>query len=149
MEEGKSLVIGGRNLEELISPLTNAQRDYMVLIVRGVGKKEVVEVIGRSYGTVANWAFDDSYFRELRDYLIENRGLYKREAEEIEIGQLAIIEYGLKKVAEKVIEWEKIPKGEKVLVLKAIEMVKKLHPQGSVDGKSYDELILKMRRDVK
>ena len=137
-------------LTSIISPFAKGQKDFFILLARGVDIKDAMDLIGKKYNTAQCWASDDSHFLQVRDLLIDNWESYAQEAEKLFTRRLAWLEEGLMMAAERIHKWETLSDKEKGLVLKACELIHRFHPRVWADGRpqNYDELILKRHREV-
>ena len=138
----------GKDLQALLQGLTEPQTDYLCLRILDLGVAESARIVKRESQTIRVWRMDDPNFKALEDYLTDHRSLYAPQAEALFSRNLTAMEYGLVRLAGKINDWEGIKDGDKQWVMKACEMLKKLHPGGG-GLKSYDELIMKIRRERK
>lgn len=135
----------GRSLEELLHPCNEAQKTYLSLRTRGIDVHDAMRFSNRQPQTGRVWRLDDPYFKELEEYLIEHRDIYISQAEKAFTSRLVLLDEGLMRLAEKITEWDTQKESDKKWIIKACEVLKKLHI--SRGSGSYDEMILKRRRE--
>ena len=136
----------GKTFEDLITPFNEAQRDYLYLRVKGIGVGESLRLANRKPQTGRVWRLDDPNFKILEAYLIEHKDIYAPQASAHFSSRLAKITFGLMELADRLNDWENVTPSERPYILRACEILIKIHSNGHTPNEGYEEMLFRIRR---
>ncbi len=138
----------GRPLTDLLSPYDKAHQDYCYCIIMGMGSHEAARTVNREPQTIRVWRNDDSNFRVLEEYLIENAPRFVGEANTNLISNLSTKkQLFLDDMLERALKWDEQKDVDKRHIMEAVKMVVKL--QSSSDKRvPFEEAIFRRYTDA-
>jgi len=146
----KAVVVKDESLAELLAPLHEPQRDYLLLRLGGLSVVKALNIVSKTAKTLGDWEWADDKFKALERYLIANSAKYAEEAVTEYISNIGIMSlryiYTMLKKQDYMSE---LSETEKRLVHRCAEIGARLKiPSANLDGGSYDEMVLRRVRKV-
>ena len=144
----KSLVDSKQSLEKLLEPFTGVQRQYISLLLANFSPSDARGIVSRRPSTVDTWLVE-SDFAEVKEFILLNKKKYQDEALAVWAKNLSLkakvflertIDLGLKELNEK--------DRDNPFLKIAMQAAGILSKVAIEKPGSYDELILRKRREV-
>ena len=139
----------GKSLRQLLSPLVERQRQYLLLRLAGYGREKAKVLAEVRTKDMRGW--EDGEYTAIEVYVLGKRDVFQDEAlkeyaRSIGFKSRMVLEHLL----DKGMGWDTLDSEDKKYVMKAVEAVNRLSCGGGEGGEggSYRELVLKMHEKL-